>query len=136
MNIQKKSFFLSLMSVFCLSIKAESSSLPFKAYVDATICLISCVATIPTIHHIKRELNYKKPGEAFKFGLLSVLCGYTAYRSGISAYSSYKKARTSMKSLPNSSDKTSTKEKSKTEEQNSSLKSNIQGAALLGDTSL
>ncbi|MBA3752421.1 hypothetical protein H0X06_06585 [Candidatus Dependentiae bacterium] len=133
MNIQKKSVFLALMSVFCLSINADLYSLPYKAYAHTTICLISSVATVQTIHDIT-GVKYSK--DNFLLSLFSIMCGYTAYRSGLSAYTFYKKACLSKKSLQNSSETATLKEKPNTQQQSSSLKSNIQEAAIQGDTSL
>ncbi|MBA3752494.1 hypothetical protein H0X06_06970, partial [Candidatus Dependentiae bacterium] len=110
MNIQTKSVFLALMSVFCLSIKAESSSWPYKFFTNSTVCLISSATTITTIHHIALHLN-KEPKTSSLFGLISIACGYAAYRSGLSAYTSYKKACASKKALQHSSDNAAPKEK-------------------------
>ncbi len=135
MNIQKKSVFLALMSVFCLSIKAETSSVPYKLLTNTTLCLISSATTVTTIHHIALDLK-RSPGAAFVWGIISIGCGYAAYRSGFSAYTSYKKACASKKSLHNSSDNTAPEKTLSSEEQNSSLKTSTQKATILGDTSL
>ncbi|MBA3752419.1 hypothetical protein H0X06_06575 [Candidatus Dependentiae bacterium] len=98
MNIPKKSVLLALMSVFCLSVKAESSSKSNKLYRNTTMCFITTATMVTTIHHVILNLH-KKPQIPFRFGLLSIACGYAAYRSGLSVYSSYKKTCTSKKSL-------------------------------------
>ncbi len=133
MNIQKKPILLALMSVVCLSIKADLYSLPYKAYAPTTICLISSVATVQTMHDMT---GVKHSRDTFLLSLMSIMCGYTAYRSGFSAYTSYKKASSSKKSLQKSSDTATLKETPHTPKQSSSLKNSIQKATIRGDTSL
>ncbi len=135
MNIQTKSFFLALISVFCLSVKAESSSWPYKFFTNSTVCLISSATTITTIHHIALHLN-KEPKTSFLFGLISIACGYTAYRSGLSAYTSYKKTCATNKSLQSSSATATLEEEPNIKDPSTSLKSNIQESTIPGDTSL
>ncbi len=136
MNIQKKSVLLAAVSFFCLSIKADSTSLPAKVYGHATISLIGSATTVGAILFGAISLHQKEHPIALIAGVIALSSGYTAYRAGFSAYTAYKKACASKKSLHNSSDNTAPEKTLSSEEQNSSLKSNIQEAALRGDTSL
>ncbi|MBA3752498.1 hypothetical protein H0X06_06990 [Candidatus Dependentiae bacterium] len=136
MNFQKKTVLLAFMSVFCLSIKAESHSIPAKAYANATIGFIGSATTAGVIYIATNLLHKKNFIGALIAGIFTIPSGYTAYRAGLSAYNSYKKTYASKKSLENSSDNTVTQEKPNTEELSSSLPTRVQKATILGDTSL
>ncbi|MBA3752496.1 hypothetical protein H0X06_06980 [Candidatus Dependentiae bacterium] len=137
MNVQKTSVFLALLSIFCLSIKAESPSLPAKAYAHATISFIGSATTVGLIYFASCILLFDKdPRLALCVGIFTIPCGYTAYRAGLSAYNSYKKACASKKPLQNSPKTSTLEEKPNSEEESPSLNNKVQKAIIIGNISV
>ncbi|MBA3752500.1 hypothetical protein H0X06_07000 [Candidatus Dependentiae bacterium] len=100
MNIRHRYSFLACILLFGFAIKAETAPSPSEIYLNATGCLVGGMTTLVAIHLFSSDFfsTQKEVPKADNVPKSLMACAiiaaawYTTYYTGLSAYTSYKKA--------------------------------------------